>query len=103
MRKFKSEEEFNRAKDEILEKVILHELHPEHFSSPVLKEQEIAILFAPDNEHVMTDQAIQNTQRRALEKLRKILAKDGVKSVDDILDTARLRETASAVRTQNYG
>lgn len=89
---FKTDEEFNAAKDEILEKVVMWEFHRELCSQPIrLTFEDIAILWAPDKDHIMSKMGICKIEQKALSKLKSGLSKHGIKSLDDIFDNGSWR------------
>lgn len=83
-RKPKVRKPFEEEKDEVLEKVILHMLHPDQFAAPLLTHEEIATLWAKDEGDRMTKMAICKTEQRALKHLREGLAKIGITKFEDV-------------------
>lgn len=101
MNRFKTDEEFNKAKDQILEKVVMWEFHRDLCEQPIrLTFDDLAILFAPDKDHILSKMAICKVEQKALSKLRSGLKKVGVDSLDDALDLGRYRENAKAECTR---
>ena len=101
--KFATDEAFDQAKDEIIEKVILHVRCPKDFGLEPLTHEEISILFAKDRHSVVSKMAVCKTMQKALSKIRHKFAECGIKELDDVIDAFRYRETGSPARTQNYG
>ena len=99
--RFKTEEEFNREKDRLLELVVPHMLHPDEFEAPKLTQDEIAVLWAKDKNDVKTKMTICKFEQKVLRKLRAGLVEYGITSLDDALDITSGRERGEPVRTVN--
>ena len=92
MSRFNTDEEFNREKDKILEKVIMWECHRNLCEQPIrLTLDEIAVLQAPDKDHVLSKMAICKVEQAALAKLRSGFKKIGINSLDDAIDNGSWR------------
>jgi len=99
--RFRTEEEFNKEKDRLLELVVPHRLHPDLFEAPKLALDEIAVLWAKDKDDVKTKMTICKIVQKALRHARAGLEKYGITSLDDALDITSDRERGEPVRTVN--
>jgi len=97
--KTKTTEEYDRAKDEIIEKVILHMRRPDDFDCPRLTQDEISVLISKDKDHVLSKMTICKDEIKAMRKMRNGLRKYGIARLEDVFNTTKGHTYAETAKT----
>lgn len=100
---FKTDAEFDAAKDALMEKWVLHKLYPNEYSAPEIATfEDIVILMAKDRRDMVSKMAVYKWEQKALNKLRVGLKKFNINSLSDVLDTGRYRKAGTIQGSAEY-